>query len=99
MHLTRRYFLKSTGAVVSYLGIAPLLPSLARAATPQQVTKNKVLVALFLRGGADGLNLVTPYGDEHYAELRRGIGAPAPDAGNPNALIDLDGFFGLNPRM
>jgi len=99
MHLTRRYFLKSTGAVVSYLGISPLLPSLVHAATPRQVTKNKVLVALFLRGGADGLNLVTPYGDEHYAALRRGIGAPAPDAGNPSALIDLDGFFGLNPRM
>ncbi|HVU63623.1 MAG TPA: DUF1501 domain-containing protein [Phycisphaerales bacterium] len=99
MHLTRRYFLKSTGAVVTYLGVAPLLPSVARAMTPRPVAKNKTLVVLFLRGGADGLNLVTPYGDPHYANLRRGIGTPAPDAGNPNSLIDLDGFFGLNPRM
>ncbi len=99
MHLTRRYFLKSTGVIVSYMGISPFLPSIARAVTPQPVTKNKVLVALFLRGGADGLNLVTPYGDEHYASLRRGIGAAAPNAGDPTSLIDLDGFFGLNPRM
>jgi uncharacterized protein (DUF1501 family) len=99
MHLTRRYFLKSTGAVVTYLGVSPLLPSIARAVTPQPVTKNKVLVALFLRGGADGLNLVTPYGDTEYAALRRGIGAAAPDPSNPSSLLDLDGFFGLNPRM
>lgn len=99
MHLTRRYFLKSTGAVATYLGIAPFLPAMAFAAVPRQVTKNKVLVALFLRGGADGLNLVTPYGDDNYAALRRGIGFDAPKADNPNSLIDLDGFFGLNPRM
>ncbi len=99
MHLTRRYFLKSTGAVVTYLGVTPLLPSLARAMTPQPVAKNKVLVVLFLRGGADGLNLVTPYGDSNYYDLRRGIAAPAPSSGVSNALIDLDGFFGLNPRM
>ena len=99
MHLTRRYFLKSTGAVATYLGIAPFLPAMALAAAPRPVTKNKVLVALFLRGGADGLNLVTPYGDENYAALRRGIGFAAPSASDPNSLIDLDGFFGLNPRM
>jgi uncharacterized protein (DUF1501 family) len=99
MHLTRRYFLKSTGAVVTYLGVAPLLPSLARAAAPRQVSKNKVLVVLFLRGGADGLNLVTPYADPNYYNLRRGISAPAPSSSDPNSLIDLDGFFGLNPRM
>ncbi|MGH7292823.1 MAG: DUF1501 domain-containing protein, partial [Myxococcota bacterium] len=89
----------STGAVATYLGIAPFLPAMAFAAAPRQVTKNKVLVALFLRGGADGLNLVTPYGDDNYAALRRGIGFDAPKADNPNSLIDLDGFFGLNPRM
>ena len=98
MHLTRRYFLKSSGAVATYLGIAPFLPAFAFAA-PRPVTKNKVLVALFLRGGADGLNLVTPFGDDNYANLRRGIGFASPNANDPNSLIDLDGFFGLNPRM
>jgi len=99
MHLTRRYFLKSTGAVVTYLGVSPFLPRVARAVIPLPVKSNKVLVALFLRGGADGLNLVTPYGDEHYAALRRGIGMPAPNPADQDSLIDLDGFFGLNPRM
>lgn len=99
MHLTRRYFLKSTGAVVTYLGVTPLLPALARGVTPRRVARNRVLVVLFLRGGADGLNLVTPYGDSHYYDLRRGIAAPLPKAGDAGALIDLDGFFGLNPRM
>ena len=56
--LTRRYFIKSTGLALGYLGAAPLLVSpgsvLGRV-TPRAVTANKTLVVIFLRGGADGL--------------------------------------------
>jgi uncharacterized protein (DUF1501 family) len=116
MHLTRRYFLKASGAVAVYLGVAPTL-ALAQAAkgsglllpdgtpapgsqppAPQSVKKGKVLVVIFLRGGADGLNLVVPFGDSAYYDLRRSIAIPKPGAGD-NTAIDLDGFFGLNPRM
>ncbi len=51
------------------------------------------LVVVFLRGGADGLNMVVPYGDDRYHSARPSVGIRRPD------LIDLDGFFGLNQRL
>jgi uncharacterized protein (DUF1501 family) len=97
MHLTRRFFLKSTGAVAAYLGVCPVLPALAGDAPAPTVRKGRTLVVIFLRGGADGLNLVVPHADPAYAGLRKGIGVGAP--GTPGGALDLDGFFGLNPRM
>ena len=32
------------------------------------------LVVVFLRGGADGLNMVVPHGDDRYYGARPGIG-------------------------
>ena len=99
MHLTRRYFIRSTGAIGAYLGVAPLnLFSMAGAAEPAPCTvrRGKTLVVIFLRGGADGLNLVIPFGDPHYAQLRKSIEVPATGA---DAAIDLDGFFALHPRL
>jgi uncharacterized protein (DUF1501 family) len=61
--------------------------------------KRKVLVAIFQRGAADGLNIVVPFSDKRYYELRPTIGIPAPgSSGGPGgpAAIDLDGKFGLN---
>ncbi|MHC4947959.1 MAG: DUF1501 domain-containing protein [Planctomycetota bacterium] len=101
MHLTRRYFLRSSVALGAYLGVAPF-DLLARAdggaAEPAAVRRGRTLVVVFLRGGADGLNLVVPHGDASYRALRRSIAVPAPGAGGAAAL-DLDGFFGLHPRM
>ncbi|MCZ6835753.1 MAG: DUF1501 domain-containing protein [Planctomycetota bacterium] len=103
MHLTRRYFLQSTGALSAYLGVAPmgLLDPTAMASTSlRQVSKGKTLVVIFLRGGADGLNLVIPHGDPSYAGLRRNtLIAPPSAGGGGNHTIDLDGYFGLHPRM
>ena len=99
MHLTRRYFLRTTGAVAAYLGVTPL-EAMARSIVPSRVTvdRGKTLVVIFLRGGADGLNLVVPYGDQHYRRLRRGIAIGAPGSGDAGA-VDLDGMFGLHPRL
>jgi uncharacterized protein (DUF1501 family) len=100
MHaLTRRYFLKTSGIALAYAGVVPGLPSIALGRiTPRRVAKNKTLVVIFLRGGADGLNLVVPHGDRPYYDLRKGIAVADPGA-KDNAALDLDGFFGLNPRM
>jgi uncharacterized protein (DUF1501 family) len=46
-----------------------------------------------LRGAADGLSLVVPYGDPAYAAARPGIKIP------PGALLETNGFFGLHPKM
>lgn len=51
------------------------------------------LVVVFLRGGADGLNMVIPHGDDGYYRARPGIGL------RRDQLHDLDGFFGLNPHL
>ncbi len=96
MHLTRRYFIRSTGALGAYMGIAPLDLFAAAEPFPCTVRRGKTLVVIFLRGGADGLNLVVPFGDPHYTQLRKSIEVPATGA---NAAIDLDGFFGLHPRL
>jgi uncharacterized protein (DUF1501 family) len=99
MHITRRYFLKSTGALAVYCGINPLRTLADVGLTPSDVktvTRGKTFVAIFLRGGMDGLNFIVPYKDPGYRDLRRSIALDAPGAGN--GVLDLDGFFGLNPR-
>lgn len=53
----------------------------------------KTLVAVFLRGGADGLNLVAPLQDDEYYKARPTLGISA------NAAVKLDGFFGLHPLL
>jgi uncharacterized protein (DUF1501 family) len=102
MQITRRFFLKSSGALAAYCALTPLsVYAQAGAATQPaaQVTRRKTLVAIFLRGGADGLNLVVPHADAHYAPLRQGLAIARPVKGDTKTAIDLDGFFGLHPRM
>lgn len=53
----------------------------------------RTLVVVFLRGGADGLNMVVPYADDGYYRARPSVGIPRRD------LKNLDGFFGLNPHL
>lgn len=103
MHLTRRYFLQSTGAALTYLGVAPAIGSAGLLGLkPRAVRAGRTLVCIFLRGGADGLNLVVPHAEDHYYTLRRSLAVPRPGtaAGEAGAgAIDLDGRFGLNPRL
>jgi len=86
--ITRRRFLKGATASVGALACTQLWPRVARAAG-----NDPVLVVVYLRGGADGLNLLVPAGDPAYAALRPNIGLSG--AG----VIDLDGFFGLHPAL
>jgi uncharacterized protein (DUF1501 family) len=55
--------------------------------------KNKRLVVIFQRGAADGLNIVVPHGEPAYYSMRPTINIPR------NAVLDLDGLFGLHPSM
>jgi len=92
MNVTRRYFLKSSGALALYCGFSPARLLADTAA----VTKGKTLVVIFLRGGMDGLNFIVPYADPAYAGLRKNLRIAAP--GQPDGGLDLDGFFALHPR-
>lgn len=96
MDRSRRTFIKSAGLGFLALGLPP--PFLVRAAAVQQSTRNKSLVVVFQRGGMDGLNVVIPYKDRAYYELRPSIAVAEPGTGEDRA-IDLDGFFAFHPSL
>ncbi|MEO7720274.1 MAG: DUF1501 domain-containing protein [Capsulimonas sp.] len=58
-----------------------------------------VLVTIFLRGGADGLSLVVPYGDDYYHRSRPTLALASPGKGGGTGVADLDGYFGLHPAL
>ena len=78
------------------VGSAPLW--LQRALLGAPGGRKKILVAIFQRGAADGLNIVVPHGEKAYYDLRPTIAIPRPGAGE-QAALDLDGFFGLHPML
>jgi uncharacterized protein (DUF1501 family) len=78
------------------MGAAPAWLERALAAGAPART-GKVLVAIFQRGAADGLNIVVPHGEGAYYDLRPSISVPRPGAAG--GAIDLDGFFGLHPSL
>lgn len=86
--MQRREFLK-------ILGLTPLIAhssNLAFAAAPQANYRN-LLVLLELKGGNDGLNMVIPYSDNEYYNLRPRIGIPR------DQVLQLDDKTGLHPSL
>lgn len=62
--------------------------------------KGDVLVCLFLRGGADGLNMVIPYAEDAYYRSRPSLAIPAPGdrrRGANERAIALNDLFALHP--
>lgn len=96
---TRRVFLRSSALAMVGAGSAPLWLQRALYAAEAPSQGKKILVAIFQRGAADGLNIVVPHGDPDYYSLRPTIAIPRPAAGKEDAAIDLDGFFGLHPSL
>lgn len=96
MRLTRRFFLRSSG--IALVGLAGVPSFLLRAARTLP-GRDKVLVVLFQRGAADGLNIVVPHAEPSYYDLRPGIAIGRPKREDEQSAIDLDGFFGLHPAM
>jgi uncharacterized protein (DUF1501 family) len=95
--ISRRIFLKNGGFALVSLGFAPSF--LARTAFAQgRTVRAKQLIAIFQRGAVDGLSVVVPFGESEYYRARPSIAIPQPNAGE-HAAIDLDGFFGFNPRL
>ncbi len=83
-------------------GAAPMWLQRALYAADAPSPRKKILVAIFQRGAADGLNIVVPHGAQAYYGLRPTIAIPRPStAGDKreDAAIDLDGFFGLHPSL
>src|SRR3970282_2899606 len=96
MKLTRRFFLKSSG--IALVGWGGVPRSLARAAAAT-AGKGKILVVIFQRGAADGLNIVVPHSEKTYYDLRPSIAIPRPKSGDAQAGPHLDGSFGFNSAL
>ncbi len=105
LFMNRRFFLKSGGIALASIGVSLSAPSFLERAvfaqTRERVTggRRKTLIAIFQRGAVDGLNMVVPYGERNYYDLRPSIAIPKPESANPDAALNLDGFFGLHPAL
>jgi uncharacterized protein (DUF1501 family) len=96
---TRRIFLRNSALAMVGAGSAPLWLTRALYAAGAPAPRKKVLIAIFQRGAADGLNVVVPHGEKAYYDLRPTIAVPPPARGRDDAALDLDGFFGLHPSL
>ena len=99
--MNRRYFIKSGSIALASFGVMVSAPSFlerALAAAVDDKGKRKTLIAIFQRGAVDGLNVVVPYGEHAYYDVRPNIAVAKPDGGAESA-INLDGFFGLHPAL
>ena len=98
--MNRRFFLKSGSVALASVGVGMQAPGfLERVVLGQTATggRRKTLIAIFQRGAVDGLNMVVPYGESSYYDLRPSISIPKPGAGD--GAVNLDGFFGLHPSL
>jgi uncharacterized protein (DUF1501 family) len=93
---SRRVFLKNGAFALVSIGFAPsFLARTAYAAGTAQRARR--LIAIFQRGAVDGLSVVVPFGEREYYRARPSIAIARP--GGADGALDLDGFFGLNPRL
>ncbi len=81
-----------TGVGLGLLGWVSTRSALAQIAVGPKRGGNTVVV-VFLRGGADGLSLVAPHGDDDYYRARPNLALPKRELGL------LDDFFGLHPAL
>lgn len=94
--MKRRKFLNSVGLA----GVGMFVPvglNSCVAHTEAQTSNPQRLVVVFLRGGIDGLNVVIPHQEADYYESRPTVAIPYPQ--EKNGAMDLDGFFGLHPKL
>src|SRR5947208_14297804 len=95
--ISRRIFIRNGGLALVSLGFAPSF--LSRTVEAAGTSRRKTLIAIFQRGAVDGLNMVVPYGERDYYDLRPSIAIAKPESGNADSAVSLDGFFGLHPSL
>ena len=95
---SRRVFLKNGAFTLVSLGFAPSFLARTAYAAGGGARRAKRLIAIFQRGAVDGLSVIVPFGEADYYRVRPSIAIARPNGGD-GAAVDLDGFFGFNPRL
>ena len=95
--MSRRKFLTAAGLVTAGILLPVGSHSWVARKAKADAKNNKRLVVVFLRGAVDGLNVVVPHQSAQYYQSRPTIAIPAPKT--KNGALDLDGFFGLHPKL
>jgi uncharacterized protein (DUF1501 family) len=99
--LSRREMLRRSAALGALASAQLAMPAwMPRLAFARENLRGDVLVVVFLRGGADSMNIIVPFGEDFYHEVRQRIRLGRPDENSlprDQKAINLDGFFGLNP--
>jgi len=78
--INRRVFLRNSALAMVGAGTAPIWLERALYADGTPLPRKKILVAIFQRGAADGLNVVVPHGESAYYALRPTISVPRPSS-------------------
>ncbi len=101
--ISRRSLMRGTTALLAATAAQFALPSwMPRLAfaPAQTAPRGDVLISIFLRGAADMLNMIVPYGEDAYYAARPKLAIPRPDdASAKEKVLDLNGFFGLHPAL
>ena len=83
INLTRRQFLKASGASLFLAGLP--LPGFTKDKPPGTIS------VIMLEGGMDGLTAVPPFGDPNLSRMRKVL--------TPDNYLKLNSFFGLHPSF
>ncbi|MBL9000107.1 MAG: DUF1501 domain-containing protein [Phycisphaerae bacterium] len=100
--LSRRGFLRAAAGSAGVLAAAAAAPAwLPRVAVANshRSTMRNVVISVFLRGGADGLSMVVPYGDPGYYSARPFLSVAPPNSAAPLRCADINGYFGFHPAL
>jgi uncharacterized protein (DUF1501 family) len=102
MRISRRGFMMGCSAAIAAMA-GSRVGDLAFASPTGASYNGDILVVVFLRGGCDGLSLISPYGDPRYRQLRGELALPE---SGPSKALTIDprnasysqrGVFGLHP--
>jgi len=94
---SRRNILRAGGAGIAAMAL-PFPTDFLSAAFAGEA-KKPTLVVLYLRGGMDALNVIIPYKDKRYYDLRPTLAVPPKETDGKPGVIQLDSKFGLHPAF
>ncbi len=91
---TRRDFIRTSGVLGASLGIPGLKLWANDARVLNSAKSSPALLVIYLRGGADWLNMVVPWKDATYQKVRPTIGL-----NEEHGIVPLDSRFALHPAL